>query len=165
MMSGESMTQGAQDGRSVPLYRERMLPRWWVWGITTSLVSMVAIAYGAALGASAGWVVAAAGLALVTALIVITSPVLQITTEGIRVGRARLPRHAMGTAVALSPEDVRAARGPGCDARLFVALRPWHAATAVRVDVADPDDPHPAWLITTRDPERVLATVAATMVP
>ena len=34
-------------------YRERLLPKWWAWLLMVSFVAMIAIAYGAALGARA----------------------------------------------------------------------------------------------------------------
>jgi hypothetical protein len=60
-------------------------------------------------------------------------------------------------------EGIARRRGPDADARLFVELRPWAGREAVLICIADPTDPHPAWLVTTRHPDRLQAVIAATM--
>jgi hypothetical protein len=46
---------------------------------------------------------------------------------------------------------------------MFVALRPWSAPAGVLVRLDDPEDPHPAWLFTSRHPVRLAAAITATM--
>ncbi|WNB84438.1 DUF3093 domain-containing protein [Cellulomonas sp. ATA003] len=75
-------------------------------------------------------------------------------------GRAHLPLALVGEVVALDAEMTRAELGPRLDARAHVCLRAW-ARTAVRVEVVDPQDPTPYWIVSTRHPER-LATALAT---
>ncbi len=56
-------------------FRERLLPRWWAWLLAYSFVGMIAIAYGAALGATIGWLDRApAGSSWRPLLLVITAP-------------------------------------------------------------------------------------------
>lgn len=146
-----------------PGYRERLLPRWWAWLVAAGVVAMPAVAYGAALGAAAGWLVAA-GLGLIAIVLMwITAPGVAVDAQGLRVGRARLPAWAIGSVETVDSEAIARLRGPGSDARLFVVLRPWSAPGGIVVQVADPDDPHPAWLITSRHPARAAAAVADTM--
>lgn len=148
---------------SGPAYRERLLPGWWVWLVALGLVTMVAVAYGAALGAAAGWITAAGGIALAAALIWTSAPVVSVDARGVRAAGALLPPHAVGEVRIVDREAVAHLRGPGADARIFAVLRPSAAPGALLIHVADDDDPHPAWLVTTRHPERMAASITATM--
>jgi hypothetical protein len=51
-------------------------------------------------------------------------------------------------------DQMRTALGPALDARAFVCLRAW-ARTGVRVDLQDPLDPTPYWLLSTRRPQEL----------
>ncbi len=124
------------------------------------MVAMLAIAYGAALGIAFGVAVGVAGVVLVSWLLWITAPVVAVDASGLHAAGAVLPPWAMGQATVLGRAEVARQRGPGSDARLYVVLRPWSAARAVLVEVRDPDDPHPAWLISSRRPESLAAAVA-----
>lgn len=144
-------------------YRERLLPTWWAWLLATGLVAMLAIAYGAALGATAGWAVAAGTGALAIALIWITAPQVRVEDDALLVDGARLPVDVIAETSVVSRSQIAGLRGPGADARLFVALRPWSTPNGVLVRLGDPADPHPAWLFSSRHPARVVDALAATM--
>jgi hypothetical protein len=144
-------------------YRERLLPVWWVWLVALSFLGTLAVAYGAALGTTAGVLVGSAGGGLVVWLLWITSPVILIDVDSIHVAGARIPRSLVGTARPVDAEEIRTLRGPSSDARLFVSLRPWSARDGVLLPIIDPDDPHPAWLFSSRHPARAIAALTATM--
>ena len=145
------------------LYAERLLPTWWVWILAAVLVAALAVAYGAALGSSAGVLVFVATAAVVIALLWVTAPTVSITETALCVDKARLPRSAIAEVDVVDTERIRALRGPGSDARLFVALRPWSAKGGLLVTLADDEDPHPAWLFSSRHPARAAEALAATM--
>jgi hypothetical protein len=144
-------------------YRERLLPKWWVWVVALSFLATLAIAYGAALGSLAGWTVGIAGGVLVVWLLWITAPVISVDAHTLSVAGARLPATAIATVRVVPGEELRQLRGPAGDARLFVALRPWSASDAVFVEIDDADDPHPAWLFTSKHPARAVEAITATM--
>ena len=144
-------------------YRERLLPAWWAWLIVLGLVLMLAVAYGAALGATAGWLVAVGTGGLAIALLVLTAPVIAVDRDGLHVQGALLPPDSVADCRAVTREEIARLRGPGGDARLFVSLRPWSAPGGVLVTLDDPDDPHPAWLFTSRHPGRVVDALGGTM--
>ena len=48
--------------------------------------------------------------------------------------------------------------GPGADPRAFLFTRPF-VGPVVRVDLRDPADPHPYWLVSTRRPGELAAAV------
>lgn len=144
-------------------YRERLTPRWWAWLLAFSLMLMLAIAYGAAFGSTVGWLLVGVGALIVILLLIITAPCVEVTDEHLVVDSARLPLASIGSATAVSGAEMSALRGPGSDARMFVALRPWSAPAGVLVRLDDPEDPHPAWLFTSRHPARLAAAITATM--
>jgi hypothetical protein len=144
-------------------YRERLLPRWWTWLVVALLVTMLAVAYGAALGATVGWIVTAIGGALAVWFLVVTAPTVEVAEGNLVVDGARLPVTSIAEVAEVDAAEIARLRGPGADARLFVALRPWSAPNGVLVRLDDPADPHPAWLFTSRHPARVRQVIAATM--
>jgi hypothetical protein len=134
-----------------------------VWLVAFSFVGCLAVAYGAALGTAAGilTLVIAGGLTLW--LLWITAPVVSVEPAFVTVAGARLPREFVGEVEVVDRDRIRELQGPGADARLFVALRPWSASDGVLLSVTDPEDPHPAWLFSSRHPGRAVAALTATM--
>jgi hypothetical protein len=142
-----------------PVFRERLLPRWWVVGIIDALIAMVAVAYGAAFGTGLGVIIFIGAAILVSVLLYISAPVISVTGQELVAGRARLPRSSIVTTHALDGDQARAARGPQADARTYVLLRAWRSSKAVLIQIQDPADPHPAWLLTSRDPAALVAAL------
>jgi hypothetical protein len=142
-----------------PAFRERLLPRWWVVAIINALVAMVAVAYGAAFGTGLGVAIFIGAALLVCVLLYISAPVISVTGQELVAGRARLPRTSIVSARALNGDEARTARGPQADARTYVLLRAWRSSKAVLVQIQDPADPHPAWLLTSRDPEALVSAL------
>ena len=58
----------------------------------------------------------------------------------------------LGAAEALDAEQTRRVAGVEADARAFLLLRPY-LKRAVRVEITDPADPAPYWLLGTRRPD------------
>ncbi len=113
-------------------------------------IGMLAIAYGAAFGALLGWLLFLALAAIAGWLALARAPITEVTDKDLRAGRATLPRRHIGNITVLTPTEVRAQRGG--DARRFIHLRPWAAGPAVLIEVVDPQDPHPAWILGSRRP-------------
>jgi hypothetical protein len=81
--------------------------------------------------------------------------------EGVlHVPGARIPVAQLDHGVALDRAAFRAQTGPMADPRAFVVSRPW-LHTAVRLMVADPQDPTPYWVVGTRHPEQLLAALSS----
>lgn len=156
------MDAGAMDTDGTT-YRERLWPTWWACLLALGLPAMLAVAYGAALGASVGWLVGALGLVFVVLVLYVTAPHVEVSPAGLAVDRALLPVRAVASAEVVDAEQIARLRGPGADARVFVALRPWSCREGVLVTLDDADDPHPAWLFSSRHPGRVVAALTATM--
>ncbi|GLZ45288.1 hypothetical protein Acsp06_14730 [Actinomycetospora sp. NBRC 106375] len=76
----------------------------------------------------------------------------------LRAGPAHLPVSMIGRVDAVTGEDKRLALGPRLDPQAFVLHRPW-VGPVVRIEVLDPDDPTPYWVVSTRHPERLIAAL------
>ena len=150
------------DSDPSPDYSERLsVPlRWWVQG--TMLVASLWLAMVVALPATAAWVVTALALALLAGLL-LGYGATRVTIAGgvLRAGRAQIETRHLGRVEALDPEAARRLAGPEADARAHLVLRPY-LKRAVRVEIADPADPAPYWLVSTRHPDRLAAALART---
>jgi hypothetical protein len=79
--------------------------------------------------------------------------------EGVfRAGRAQVPVRLVGQVTALDPADTRRLAGVDADARAYLLLRPY-LRRAVRVEIADPADPTPYWLVASRRPAQLAAAL------
>lgn len=77
---------------------------------------------------------------------------------GLRAGRYTLETTYIAGATALEGDAARRALGPEADHQAFLFTRPF-LGSLVRVDLADPADPHPYWLISTRRPHELVAAL------
>jgi hypothetical protein len=79
-------------------------------------------------------------------------------------GRARISVDHLGEVTPLDGPATRRLAGRDADARAYLLIRPY-LRRAVRVDIADPVDPTPYWLLSTRRPERLAQALSATHPP
>jgi hypothetical protein len=131
---------------SVPL-------RWWAQG--TMLVASLWLAMIVALPTTAAWTItgiAMGGLALG----LLAYGAARVTVDGgfLRAGRARIAGFHLGASNALDAEATRRISGAEADARAYLLLRPY-LKRAVQVEITDPADPAPYWLISTRRPDEL----------
>ena len=93
------------------------------------------------------------------AVLWVFSPVIAVTEEGLRVGTAYLEREFWGQAQAFRGLEARHERGPGAHGLAWLSLRPW-IDPVVKIEVSDPEDPTPYWLISSKNPEALLAALS-----
>ena len=140
-------------------YDERLTapPLWWAGGLAVALML--------AAGVHAGGTGARAVLPYVLLPLVVLA-VLAYTSRGrvqvregvLHVPGARIPLTHVGGVTPLDREGTRRVRGPLAEPRAYVATRPW-LASSVRVQVEDPEDDTPYWLVGTRDPQALAAAL------
>lgn len=97
-------------GRFGPTYRELLLPPWWMWGVVALFVVSVAVAYGFALGTTAGFVAALVVGAAAAALLFATTVTVGVDECVVRAGRARLPLAFVGRVEVLDKQASARAR-------------------------------------------------------
>ncbi|GAA0995547.1 DUF3093 domain-containing protein [Subtercola frigoramans] len=93
----------------------------------------------------------------VTALLVL-SPVVEIENGVFRAGKARIPVSLLGEPEAFTGSAATLARGQKLDARAWLCIRGW-IQPVVKVWVHDPQDPVPYWLVSTRNPNELVAAL------
>ena len=142
-------------------YAERLtVPlRWWAQG--TMLVASLWLAVLAATPEVVAWSITACALAVMVALLVgYGSPLFSVDRDTCRAGRAHIPLDLVGEVTALDADGVRRQAGVDADARAYLLLRPY-LKRGVRVDIADPQDPTPYWLVSCRRPEALVSALEA----
>jgi hypothetical protein len=123
------------------------------------LVATFWLAFVVAAPAVVAWSATAALLLFMTVLFVAYgSPRVVVEDGWLRAGRARISGEFLGDAVPLDPAATRRVAGPEADARAYLLLRPY-LKRAVRVTVHDQRDPAPYWLVSTRHPEQLAASI------
>ena len=137
---------------SVPL-------RWWALG--TMFVASMLLAFLVALPL---WL-ALAGTGVLVALWVglfvsYGSARISVRDGVLTAGRARIPVTHVGEADALDAVSTRLLAGREADARAYLLIRPY-LRRSVRVDIVDPADPTPYWLLGTRHPDSLAAALGA----
>lgn len=145
---------------SVVAYRERLHAPVWVWLAALALTASLGVAYGWRLGDLAGLAAFAVSTVLVAVLLLVTAPLVVVDDAVLRAGRARLPLRHVGRVAALDATSTRDARGRKADPRAYLCSRGW-IPTSVVVEVEDPDDPHPYWLVSSRRPRELGPVLAA----
>lgn len=135
-------------------YRERVWPSIWMFVVGILVVPSVILVF-APIQLTVGIILAVTIYAGYVVFLVSSAPTIEVTSDRLRVGSARIPLRFTGRVDAFATKSTaRQAAGPGLDARAWLCLRGW-VATSARVEVTDQNDPVPYWLFSTRDPEAV----------
>jgi hypothetical protein len=144
-----------------PAYSERLgVPlRWWVQG--TMLVATLWLAVVVALPAVAAWVITAVAMAVLSgSLLAYGAARVRVDSDTFRAGRAHIDAAHIGAVTPLDASETRRIAGRDADARAFLLLRPY-LKRSVRVEITDPADPAPYWLVSTRHPGELTAALTA----
>jgi hypothetical protein len=140
-------------------YDERLgVPlRWWVQGVM--LVATLWLALVVALPGAVAWACTGIALALLAALLIsYGSARVSVDAGWFQAGRARIEAVHLGSVAALDAEETRRVAGPEADARAYLLLRPY-LKRAVRVEIIDPADPAPYWLVCSRHPDELASAI------
>ncbi|MDM7853569.1 DUF3093 domain-containing protein [Cellulomonas alba] len=142
-----------------PAFREVLWPAPLGWALvgTVALMAWLALAVLDPRIAIGG---AVAVLVVGVVLLVRTSPRVEVAGGELRAGQAHIPVQLLAQPQALDAQRTRTELGPRLDARAHVCLRGW-IPTAVRVEVVDPEDPTPYWLVSTRRPDDLVRALAS----
>jgi hypothetical protein len=140
------------------LFRERLAVPiiWWVLAGLFSLSVLVAV--GAYLGPAWGLGTSVATLLVAVAIFGSAAIVISVDEQEVRVGRATIEHAYIATCRALNAEETRRRTGVEADARAHLVLRPY-IKTTVEINLDDPEDPVPYWLVSTRQPQRLAAAL------
>jgi hypothetical protein len=139
-----------------PTYRERwIVPLVW-WPCALGLATLVAAELHSGAPGVRAFLPYTVLLPLTVILLAAGSRGSITVTDGVlHVPGARIPIALLADGVALDREAFRIQTGPMADPRAYVVSRPW-LHNAVRLTVADPDDPTPYWVVGTSRPADLL---------
>lgn len=142
----------------VPAYRERLWPSPWVF-VATALVIPAALLVFLPISEPAGIAVAVVLYGAIVVVLVATTPLVEVADAEFGAGRAHLPLAVVKSATAFEGADAVAERGVRLDARAYLLIRGW-VPGVVRVELDDPSDPTPYWLVSSRHPRRLAAALS-----
>lgn len=144
-----------------PVYDERLgVPlRWWAQGTAFVATFWVALAVAMPLAWSY-WITAAVLVLMALAFAGYGSARVVVGDGWFRAGSARIEASYLGVAVALDAEATQRTAGRDADARAFLLLRPY-LKRAVKVEIVDPADPTPYWLVSTRHPDGLVSALTS----
>jgi hypothetical protein len=138
-------------------FREKLAPAWWLvlavgWVIpaTTLVFLPLNLALGVAIGVTL-WAGAVGMLWL-------ASPTISLEGNHLRAGRATVELRFVESAQVFRLDAAREQRGVALDARAWLVIRGW-IGPVVKVNLDDPEDPAPYWLLSSRRPEEFLAAL------
>ncbi len=138
-------------------YRERLSPSLWAIvgaAVVAPMAALVVTRIDTTLALLAG---IAVGVALV-GIMIAGSPVIEVKDGVLRAGRAHIDVGFTGAVSILTGEEARHARGPGLHPRSWHLIRGGIDGVVI-VEITDPDDPAPSWVLSTRTPDRLAAVV------
>jgi hypothetical protein len=144
------------------VYRERLTVPWWAWpaAVVAAAFVVTELAIGAFALRKPIWYVLAAVIA-VAALALLGRIRIRVYAEPaeLHVDDARLPLSVVSGVESVEPAQLRNLLGREADPLAFVIARPW-LKRAVRIDLDDPADPTPYWVVSTRHPDRLVAALS-----
>ena len=108
----------------------------------------------------AGVIIAIVLYGAIVMVLVATSPVILVSSGELVAGRARVPVDLISTVTAFEGEEATLQRGRMLDARAWLLIRGW-VSPVVRIELSDPSDPTPYWIVSTRSPAALVAAIAS----
>ncbi len=152
------MPRKVWSNRRMTIYREKLWASAWLF-LATALVIPASLLVFLRINVTAGIVVAAVLYAGCVVLLILASPTIVVTDHHLVAGRATLPISLAGDVTAFHEPDATLERGRHLDARAWLMIRGW-VGPVVKIEVLDPEDPTPYWLVSSRKPEQLAAALA-----
>ncbi|WP_222942153.1 DUF3093 domain-containing protein [Protaetiibacter sp. SSC-01] len=140
-------------------YRERLWPAPWIY-IATALVIPASLLVFLPIDMIVGIIVAIVLYGGIVGLLLFTTPTVEVADGVLRAGRARLPLSVVGEVVAAKGADAVRERGTGLHADAWLLIRGW-IPDVVRVELVDPADPTPYWLVSSRRADELAAAISS----
>jgi len=140
-------------------HRERLVPPWWLLLVLLLIVPAVLLVF-LPVDVQAGIAIAIGLYVAIVALLWLGAPVVALEDGVLRAGRARIPVEHLGEPHVLRGDEATTALRSGWVPEEHHVVSPW-TKSLVRAAVVDPEDPTPAWLISSRRPEELAAAIDA----
>jgi hypothetical protein len=136
------------------LYSERVVPNIGTFAaVFVFLPSVVIIAEP--FDVRIGLVIGVLGVLAIWTLLIARAPRIQVSTKELRVGNVTVPRSLIGEPEAISKSEIFSERGPNLNPAAYKVFQ-GTVKTAVKIPIDDPQDPTPYWLVSTRNPVKLV---------
>lgn len=153
------MTSDSSATTQQATYRERLVPGPGLFIALLLVVPAVALVL-TPINADIAWYVGGALYVILVVTFLLSAATVRVSGATLTAGHASIPVAMLGEAEALGADALRAAIGPGLDARSYLVVRGW-IHRGVRLENIDPADPAPYWIITTRHPQQLIDSISA----
>ena len=143
-----------------PVYRERLAAPWWWWPFGLTVAGIVAAeVHGGNGGLQAVLPYAICFPVAVGVLLLLSRGRIELAGDGqLRVPGARIDIAHLAAGTAYDPKTAKALLR-GADPLAYTATRPF-IGTGVHLEIDDPADDTPYWLVSSRRPQELLASIA-----
>jgi Protein of unknown function (DUF3093) len=161
--AGRAQSPGHPDGRDGDgvAFRERLTVPWWAWPLALAFAAFLAAEVFLGAPTALVWVPYAILLpATAWGLLALGRIVIRVADGELYVDDAHLPVSYVTEVNVLDPEAKRALLGPVASRYAFIVQRPWISGT-LRIVIADPADPTPYWIVSSRRPTKLAAAIIA----
>ena len=144
-------------------YRERLWVPWWWWLVALGVAATLAYEINLGIRNLPDWLpYLVLGVAAVATVLWLSRTEVRVVGNGEDVdlwaGPAHLPSSVVRRSAAIPKTAKSAALGRQLDPAAYVFHRAW-VGPLLLVVLNDPDDPTPYWLVSTRNPEQVIAAL------
>jgi hypothetical protein len=137
----------------VKIYREALRPSVGIYLIISLLIPII-ILTAAPFSLPLGIALAAVISLGISVTLNAVAPRIEVNSDSFRAGKATIERKFIGSVSAFSGEHAREQRGVKLDARAWTLIR-GYVDPVVKVELTDPNDPTPYWLVSTRRPKQL----------
>lgn len=141
------------------IYKERLYPSVSfsiALALSGPMVLLASLPFGSGLAIALGLLVPLGLIAIVQLL----APSITVAEGRLIADRISIPVSALGKASMLTKEEFSKALGPKADPRAQLMIR-GYVSGGVKIEVADPEDPTPYLLISSRNPEQLAIALDA----
>lgn len=141
------------------IYRERL---WASLGIfvAVALVIPASLLVFLPINVEAGLIIGVVLFLVIAGLLLGSTAVIEVSESELKAGKALLPREFVGNVTSFREPEATVQRGTKLDARAWLLIRGW-IHPVVKIEITDPSDPTPYWLISTRRPEELARALTA----
>lgn len=144
-------------------YRERLWVPWWWWLVGMGFTAVFGYQTTMGLRNAPHWLpYLVLGAAAAGAVLWLSRTEVRVVSNGNEVelwaGPAHLPTSVVARSAIVPKSAKSAALGRQLDPAAYVLHRAW-VGPMVLVVLEDPDDPTPYWLVSTRNPDRLLSAL------
>jgi len=131
-----------------PIFQEKLTWSWWLWSFTVFMAASLSLAIWAALGFVGALILSVVQLVLLLIAAKQSSLTITLTKGWLLVGPAAIERAFIHNFMPLDFKEFKRIRGVDADPASYLQIRFW-VNTAIKIDLRDPKDKTPYWLIST----------------